>query len=205
LNAAALAAISALVGVVITALGTAYVSYSQRTAQIRNEHKLRAFERHLHHYERIFSTARSAQDALNDYAELLKRAAPDDPLLRQTLSIAAAAASEYSAAVDWRHNAGMAYLELRLEEQCLQARDLLINWIAHPRVGVGNVISIKHEDKIERISSKRAGRLEAGSYSELRIQRRTIVTPAVGDERSIRRIDTALSKVIIELKEVLAY
>ena len=201
-----IAVITGVGAALVTAVTTALVAYGQRTAAIRNEHRLRAFERHLTHYERIFSTARSVQDSMGDYVAIQGRATSgDDPMLRQLLEIMAFSANAYNTAVDWQHNSGMLYLDIKLEEHCLNVRNLLTIWLAKQRVTSGNVVSIASDSKIRYLSTSEAKKLTAGDYRELRVQETFIVAAAPGDQKLASQIDKSLSQVIAELKAVLAY
>jgi hypothetical protein len=96
---------------VVAALASLAVSFYQRTSTLQNERRGRAFERHLAQYERIFVAARSTLDAFRDYEAVdLRVSDRSDPFLRQLLAIVTDLALQYCAAVDWRHNSGMAYL-----------------------------------------------------------------------------------------------
>jgi hypothetical protein len=64
-----------------------------------------------------------------------------DPFLYQLLAIATDSAQEYCVAVTWKHNPGMLYLDITLEERCLRVRGLLLKWLAIRRVHWGEVAS----------------------------------------------------------------
>lgn len=138
--AAELALLGGILGTLITALSAASIAYFQRRTAIQEEHRLRAFDRHLSAYEQIFTACRSVLDALNDYAAVDGNAADRaDPFLRQVLDILRSSAYQYCAAVDWRRSPGMAYLDLPLEKKCLRLRDLLLEWLSRSRLSYGDV------------------------------------------------------------------
>jgi hypothetical protein len=206
MNAAVVAAISAFGGAIVAASASVVVSFSQRLSSLRNEHRLRAFEKHLSHYERIFVTARSAQDSLHDYAAIDGKVTDrSDPFLRQLLSILSTAAHDFNTAVDWRHNSGMLYLDVKLENLCLHARDLLIAWLSVQRVFTGDIAFVRLFDKVRQIPVVEIAELEIGDYHELLIESRLVVLADPGDQRLAAQIDKALTRVILELKDVLAY
>jgi hypothetical protein len=206
MNTTVLAVSGALAGALVTAATAMVIAYYQRTGAMRDAHRLRAFERHLTSYEQIFTTCRSMLDALNDYL-IIDRNVDDrsDPFLIQLLEILRDRAYRYCIAVDWRHNAGMAYLELKLEETCLHLRDLLLEWLSLPRIYHGNIITIKREGNVETISPDALRRLDIGAYEELRIERLNLLTSTSGDAKLIHDIRAAGTSVIKELKEVMAY
>ncbi|MFJ2768721.1 hypothetical protein [Streptomyces sp. NPDC087300] len=190
----------------VTALASVVAFAYQHRATRRDEHNLRVFDRHLSQYERIFVTARSTLDALRDY-EIVTRRARDrsDPFLSQLLSIVSLSANQYCVAVDWKHSSAMAYLDIDLEEKCLHARDLLIRWLSQRRVAHGDIAFCRRGETLSPIALRDIPRLRVGDYRELIIERRVVVTPAAGDRRLIADINQALSKVVKELKKVMAY
>jgi len=111
----------------------------------------------------------------------------------------------YCIAVDWRHNSAMAYLNLRLEKQCLIARNLLLDWLSRSRFTDGTLVYIVRGGTAMRIDSSRVRKLPVGSYDELRVETRTIVTAHPKDRRQAKKINRSLGKVVAELKEVMAY
>lgn len=197
-------------GVVGGALATAIASFSvamyQNRSQLHREHRQRAFEQHLRHYESIFATARSTQQALRDLEAVRQRAVDAaDPFMKQLLSIAADRADAYCVAVDWQHNPGMAYLDLKLEGQCLRARELLLDWLSVPRVTTGDIAHVRRNGAFAPLSLRGVRTMRRADYSELRIERRPVVLFDAADERRLEVIDRALTKVIKELKGVIAY
>ena len=173
---------------------------------MREAHRVHAFERHLEAYERIFVTVRSVLDALNDYELISARVANSpDSVLEQLLDILNNCAYQYCTAVDWRYNASMAYLDLRLEERCLKLRDLLLRWLSGQRLATGDILSVYRNDEAEEISARRARALRIGDYQELSIEKITTVTDAPGDARLKRNIRRTATSVIKHLKDVMAY
>jgi len=206
MNAAVVAAISAFGGALVAATASVLISITQRLGAVRNEHRLRAFERHLSYYEQIFVTARSAQDSLHDYLAIdAKVTDRSDPFLRQLLAILSAAANEFNTAVDWRHNSGMLYLDLKLENLCLHARDLLITWLSVQRVYTGDIVLLRTNDVVRQIPVSEVADLAIGDYHELIIKSRLVVLSQPADHRLSAQIDRSLTRVITELKDVLAY
>jgi hypothetical protein len=206
MSGASLAVLAAIGGGLITALSAAAISYYQRASAARDAHRLRAFERHLAAYERIFVTCRSTLDALNDYVAVDKQVSDrSDPFLYQLLEILRDCAYQYCIAVDWRHNTGMAYLEMKLEERCLRLRDLLLQWLSGPRLFYGDIATIRREGRKVSISTQAVRNLHVGDYQELIIERRTIVSSGPGDAKLIADIREAATSVIKELKDVMAY
>lgn len=206
MNGAVYAVIGAIGGGLITAITTAAISYYQRTSAMSDEHRVRAFERHLTSYERIFVTVRSVLDALNDYESvdrLVKNRS--DPVLQQLLDILSDSAYQYCMAVDWRHNPGMAYLDTKLEETCLHLRDLLLQWLSDSRISYGDVITIRRNGEVDELSPRQVNTLRVGDYEELRIERGIIVVHAPGDTRLQHNIRSISVSVIKQLKAVLAH
>lgn len=199
-----LAAFGATAGALVTAVATILLSLHQGRRSLESERRAHAFERHLSQYEKIFVAARSTQDSLNDYRTIERRVSDrSDPFLRQLLAILADSSYQYCVAVDWRHNPGMAYLDIKLEKQCLRTRNLLIQWLSRQRIVSGDIAFIKTEGAVSPISLRRIHALRVGDYQELRIERRTIVTLDPEDLKLISRIDRELSSVIVELKAVM--
>jgi len=200
------AALAAIGGVLISAFASILAIQYQHQVTERNEHKRQALERHLSHYERIFVSARSVQDAVRDYRTVSDRVTDrSDPFLRQLLAIVSKSAYDYFFEVDWRHNPGMAYLDLKLEGKCMRARDLLIQWLSRPRIATGDIASVRVAGRFTRRSLSSVQSLKVGDYEELRIERQLLVTPAAGDTRLLAELDTAFTAVIVELKAVMAY
>lgn len=198
--------LGAIVGALISAVSSAALVYYQRRNDQRNEHRRRAFENHLPHYESIFVSARSVQDALHNYLKIEQRQLIDyDPFLEMLVEILKDACYRYCIAVDWRHNSAMAYLNLRLEKRCLIARNFLLDWLSRSRFTDGALVYVVRGGTAIRIDSSRARKLSLGSYDELRIETRTIVTPHPKDRRQAKKINRSLGRVIAELKEVMAY
>lgn len=203
---AELALLGAILGTLITALSAASIAYYQRRTAMREEHRLRAFDRHLSAYEKIFTACRSVLDALNDYAAVDGRAVDRaDPFLRQVLDILRTNAHEYCAAVDWRRSPGMAYLDLALEKKCLRLRDLLLKWLSRSRLAYGDLAAIDRGDGLTRISIPEVKRLGIGDYRELRIERRPVVLRAEGDLKLIAEIRKVATEVIRDLKAVMSH
>ncbi len=176
MNGATIAILGAIGGGIIASVTTVGIAYYQRASALRDAHRLRAFERHLPQYERIFQTSRSTLDALNDYISVEKRASSrSDPFLHQLLDILSDCAYQYCLAVDWRHNSGMAYLDMKLEERCLHLRDLLLLWLSKRRISYGDITTIRHGGKVETIPAQAVRSLAIGDYEELRIERREVV------------------------------
>jgi hypothetical protein len=201
-----IAALGAIGGAVVTALASVVITFYQRRSALENEHRLRAFERNLPHYERIFIAARSTQDALRDYVSIEKRISDrSDLFLRQLLSIVADWAHQYCVAVNWQHNSGMAYLDIRLEEKCLRLRNLLLLWLSRQRVSSGNVAFIVNNGVPSPILLRKVRSLQPGDYQELRIEKRIIVTPHSDDQKMISNIDRMILSVIADLKAVMSY
>lgn len=206
MSGAEFAVLGAIGGGVITAMSAAVISYHQRAGALRDSHLLRAFEKHLEAYERIFVTCRSMLDALNDYVVVEKRVSDrSDPFLSQLLDILHDCSYQYCIAVDWKHNPGMAYLDMRLEERCLRLRDLLLLWLSVPRRSYGDIAAVRRNDRTVVVSSQDAHRLDIGDYQELIVERRLIVSSAPGDTRLVADIREAATSVIKELKAVIAY
>jgi hypothetical protein len=204
--AAELALLGGILGTLITALSAASIAYFQRRTAIQEEHRLRAFDRHLSAYEQIFTACRSVLDALNDYAAVDGSAADRaDPFLRQVLDILRSSAYQYCAAVDWRRSPGMAYLDLPLEKKCLRLRDLLLEWLSRSRLSYGDVATIDRGSGLERISIPEVRRLGVGDYRELRIERRAVVLRAEGDLKLIAEIRKVAAEVVRDLKSVMSH
>jgi hypothetical protein len=206
MSSAAFAAVGAVIGGLVTALSALVISYIQRTGAQRDAHLRRASENHLAEYERIFVSCRSTIDALNDYVIVERNSQRrDDPFLFQLLDILKANSYGYCVAVDWRHNAAMAYLDLALENKCLHLRDLLLEWLSVSRIKTGEVISVRFGDTERLISAREAMALQAGDYHELIIESRPVVIAGPGDGKLISDIRIAASAVIGELRAVMAY
>lgn len=205
MSGALFAALGVMAAAIVTAVATVLVPLQQGRRSLERERRAHAFDRHLSHYEKIFVAARSAQDAFNDYKAIEQRVSDrSDPFLRQLLAIVAEASYQYCVAVDWRHNPGMAYLAIKLERQCLNARNLLVQWLSQPRITSGDVALIKKNGTLSPVPLGSVRALNLGDYQELRIERRMIVTPDPKDLKLVHLIDKALSSVIGELKAVMA-
>ncbi len=203
---ALVAAIGALGGALITAAGSWLVVWTRHRTAVHNDHLRRAFEKHLGRYEKVFVNARTAQDSLRNYATISGRVDDrSDPFLFQLLTIATDAAQEYSTSVTWSHNPGMLYLDIKLEEKCLRARDLLLTWLAVPRVHWGDVASIRVDKAYVPIPLERVAHLRPRDYRELRLETRRLVGKDRHDARRLQEIDGALTAVITDLKTVMAY
>lgn len=203
---AAFAAIGAISGGLVTALSALGITFFQRRSSLRDSHLLRAFERHFGEYEVIFASCRSVLDAVNDYA-VIEASVQDrsDPFLFQLLDILRDSAYKYCLAVDWKHNAGMAYLELGLEEKCLGLRDLLLEWLSVSRVTYGDSASIRHKGNVRAVSMEEARNLGYGGYTELILERRQIVVRGASDPKLIAEIRAKARTVVKEMKAVMAY
>jgi len=200
------AAVGAISGGLVTALSALGVTFFQRKTSLRDSHLLRAFERHFGEYETIFASCRSVLDSINDYV-VIEASATDrsDPFLFQLLDIVRASAYRYCRAVDWKHNPGMAYLELGLEEKCLRLRDLLLEWLSVSRVTFGDSASVRQGDVVRPVSVDEARNLPLGSYAEFVLERRQIVVRGPADPKLITDIRAQARIVIKELKAVMAY
>lgn len=204
--AAQLALLGGILGALITALAAGFIAYYQRRSALREEHRIRAFERHLAAYERMFAACRSAQDALNDYVAVERRAADrSDPFLRQVLDILRTCAYQYCTAVDWRHNPGMAYVDIALEEKCLRMRDLLLLWLSTPRLSHADIATVRRNGVVSSLSPEEIRRLNVCDYQELRIERRVAVLARDGDPKLISDIHGVASMIIKDLKAVMSH
>jgi hypothetical protein len=205
-TAAGFAVLGGIFGALITALSAVVIAYYQRRTALREEHRLRAFERHLPAYEKMFSACRSVQDAMSDYVMVDSRAADrSDPFLRQVLDIFRTVAYQYCTAVDWRHNHGMAYLDINLEEKCLHLRDLLLLWLSRPRVSFGDIATVKRDGVMSRISEREIQQLTACDYQELRIERKSMVLHHANDAKLIQEIHGTVAVIIKDLKAVMSH
>jgi hypothetical protein len=205
-DTAGFALLGGIIGALVTALSAVSIAYYQRRSALREEHRIRAFERHLAAYERMFAACRSAQDALNDYVTVERNAADrSDPFLRQVLDILRTCAYQYCTSVDWRHNPGMAYLDIALEEKCLHMRDLLLLWLSRPRLSYGDVATIRRDSLVARISEQEIRRMRSCDYQELRIERKVMVLRHDGDAKLISEIHEAASVIIKDLKAVMSH
>ena len=172
----------------------------------RNDHLQRAVEKHLDQYERVFVSARTAQDSLRNYMAISNRVDDrSDPFLFQLLAIATESAQEYCVSVTWTRNPGMLYLDLKLEERCLRVRDLLLAWLAVRRVHWGEVASIRKDEEYLPIPLARVKSLRPGDYRELRFETRRLVLWDAADVERLKEIDGLLSRVIRDLKTVMSY
>jgi hypothetical protein len=99
----------------------------------------------------------------------------------------------------------MAYLDLRLEEKCLQLRDMLIAWLSKTRLSYGDVYFVKQDGEFRSASPEEIRRLSDCYYEELRIERRPIAVHGQGDRKLIVEIQSAGSSLIKELKAVMSY
>lgn len=206
MTAAGFAVLGGIFGALITALSAVIIAYYQRRTALREEHRLRAFERHLSSYEGMFSACRSVQDALNDYVRVDSRAADrSDPFLRQVLDILRTVSYQYCAAVDWRLNSGMVYLDLDLEEKCLHLRDLLLLWLSRPRVSYGDITTVNRGGTISRVSKQEIKELADCDYRELRIERKSMVLHHDNDARLIHEIHGTATVIIKDLKAVMSH
>jgi hypothetical protein len=190
----------------ITAVSAAVIAFYQRSSTLREEHRLRAFDRHLAAYERIFTACRLVQDALSDYHVMdLNVADRSDPFLRQVLDILQACADQYYSAVDWRHNAGMLYLDTELEDKCRHLRELLRTWLSQPRLSHGDVVTVRRDGKLTAISAGELRHLGKCDYQELRIERKIVAVHDPADARRIPEINKVAAEIARDLKAVLAH
>jgi hypothetical protein len=204
-NPAAFAALGATGGAFITATCSMLVFWVGQRKTLQNDHMQRAFEGHLERYERVFVSARTAQDALRNYQAISGKVTDrSDPFLFQLLTIAEIACHDYCVAVTWSHNPGMLYLSVQLEGECLKARNLLLKWLAVRRLHAGEVAFVKKADAIKPIPVQAVTKLR-GDYRELRIETKRLVLKENDEEKRLQRIDRSLSKVILELKKVMSY
>ena len=204
--AAELALLGAVLGALITVLSVVSISSRRRSSAFREEHRIRALERHLVAYERMLAACRSVLDALNDYVLVDKNAADrSDPFLRLVLDMLRTCAIEYCTAVDRRYNLGMAYLDIKLEERCLRMRDLLRLWLSMPRITYDNVATVRRNGVVSRISAQEIRRLDTCDYEELRIEGQTVALRHSGDPRLISDIREAASAIIRDLKAVMSH
>lgn len=89
-DAPLIAVLGALGGSLVTGVASLGGLLHQSRSQGAREHRQRVFERHLAHYERIFATARSAQDAFQGLDAVYEDVRdPADPFLGQILTITA--------------------------------------------------------------------------------------------------------------------
>jgi hypothetical protein len=190
----------------ITAISAVAIAYYQRRSALREEHRLRAFDRHLPAYERIFTACRLVQDALSDY-RMMDRNVTDrsDPFLLQVLDILRACADQYYSAVDWRRNPGMLYLDTELENKCRHLRELLRTWLSQPRLSHGDVVTVHRNGKLTVISSGELRLLSKCDYQELRIERKIVVVPDTDQHRRILEINKTAEEIVRDLKTVLAH
>ena len=206
MTSAAIAAIGAVTGALITGCLAAGLAFFQHATTQRDEHRRRAFERHLADYEMIFVTCRSVLDAFNDYDRVNQRASDrSDHFLRQLLKILHDRCYEYCIAVDWRHNRGMVYLDLRLEENCLRLRDLLLRWLSGTRLRSGDLAFVRRGGEFVSVPASEIRALSACDYQELRIERRLIVADSASDRKLISEICESTSSLIKDLKAVMSY
>ena len=205
MNPAAFAVLGATGGAFITATCSMLIFWVGQRKTLQNDHRQRAFEGHLDRYERVFVSARTAQDALRNYPAISSKVTDrSDPFLFQLLTIAEIACHDYCVAVTWSHNPGMLYLSVQLEEECLKARNLLLKWLAVRRLHAGEVAFVKKADAIKPIPVQSVTTLR-GTYRELRIETKRLVLKENDEEKRLQRIDRSLSTVILELKKVMAY
>jgi hypothetical protein len=203
---AAVAVFGAIGGALVTGACSILIFLVRRRTTLHNDHLQRAFVKHLDLYEQVFVSARTAQDSLRNYRLISGRVDDrSDPFLFQLLAIATDSAREYCVSVTWNHNPGMLYLDRKLEENCLNVRDLLLRWLAVRRVHWGEVASIRKNEEYLSIPPERVTGLKLGDYRELRLETRRIVLKDVDDARRLKEIDRALTVVIADLKTVMAY
>jgi len=206
MSAAVFTALGVAGGALITSVSSVIILLFQRRSALHNEHLLRAFEKHLSDYEHVFVSARTVQDSFRNFKAISERVTDrSDPFLFQLLEITASSAHQFCVAVNWTHNPGMAYLDLDVENKCLKARDLLLEWLSNQRIHPGDVASVRRNGTFEPLPLARVGALEVGDYQELRIETQLLVEEAPGDARRYADIDRAMSAVIEKLKAVMAF
>jgi hypothetical protein len=190
----------------ISALSAFVIAQYQRRSTLREEHRLRAFDRHLAAYERIFTACRLVQDALSDYQMMDRNVTdPSDPFLRQSLDILRSCADQYYSAVDWRHSSGMLYLDMELEDKCRHLRELLRALLSQPRLSHGDVVTVRRNGEPKVISAEDLRHLGECDYQELRIERKIVVVRDADDERRLVQINKAAAEIVKDLKAVLAH
>jgi len=128
-----------------------------------------------------------------------------DPFLRQVLDILRTCSHQYCSAVDWRHNPGMAHLDIGLEEKCLRLRDLLLAWLSKSRLSHGDIATLRRNGVVTGISAHEIRQLGDCDYQELRIERVTIVARDAGDAKLISDIKKAATVVVRDLKAVISH
>ncbi|WP_203727542.1 hypothetical protein [Paractinoplanes durhamensis] len=203
---AVFAVLGAAGGASITATCSMIIFLVEQRKKRQNDHMKRALEGHLDRYERVFVSARTAQDALRNYRAISGKVTDrSDPFLFQLLIIAEISCHDYCVAVTWSHNPGMLYLSIELENECLKARNLIHKWLAVRRLHAGDVAFVKRADEVEAIPLAAVAKLGAGDYRELRIETRRLVLEEDGEAKHFAQIDRSLSKVIVELKKVMSY
>ncbi|MDQ1394659.1 MAG: hypothetical protein QOF30_3636 [Acidimicrobiaceae bacterium] len=199
--------VSAASGALVPTLGSVTMMLISRRREVRDRHVSRALDVHLEHYEGIFVAARSLQSAIDDY-EAVSATAVDrfDVFLPQMLAIVKSAASAFAVSIDWRHNRGMYYLPLALETECLELRDQMNRWVAAPRLSNGYVFETRFAGKpARRAAAEEVWRLPLGSYSELRIITRRMVSHDSPELVALlRKIQRDLGRLISHLKGVIA-
>jgi hypothetical protein len=196
--------VGAVGGATITAACTALIFWIRHRTALRNEHLSRAFDRHLERYEKVFTSARTAQESLSNYGRISNSVTDrTDPFLYQLLTIATASVQDYCVSVTWTHNPGMLYLDIELEQKCLEVRNQMQRWLAIRRVYWGDVAAIRTGDMYESIELEQVRSLSVGSYRELRLETRRLVKEE--DPGRLGEIDRGLSVVIAELKAVMSY
>jgi hypothetical protein len=206
MNAAAFTALGLAVAALITAMCSIIIFMIGQRRSVQNDHLQRAFEKHLDRYEKVFVSARTAQDSLRNYRAVSGKVDDrSDPFLFQLLAIAENACHDYCVAVTWSHNPGMLFLGKRLEETCLRARDRLLKWLAVRRLHLGQVAFVRRGDDLEGIPVDAVAALALGDYRELRIETRRLVFEEDNEAKRLDDIDQSLTKVIAELKKVMAY
>ncbi|HEY7261536.1 MAG TPA: hypothetical protein VH589_08650 [Trebonia sp.] len=204
--AAELALLGGILATMITALAAILIAYYQRRSALQDEHRARAFERHLAAYERIYEACRSVQDALNDYVVIDRNAADrSDTFLRQVLDILRTCAYQYCSAVDWRYSPGMAYLDIVLEEKCLRLRDLLLAWLSKSRLSHGYLATVRRDGLVTGTTVQEIRKLNACDYQELRIERETVVVCHKDDAKLISDINKTAAAVVKDLKAVISH
>jgi hypothetical protein len=75
----------------------------------------------------------------------------------------------------------MLYLDMELEEKCRYLRELLRTWLSQPRLSHGDVVTVRRDGKLTGISAGELRQLAKCDYQELRIERKIVVVPSVGN------------------------
>lgn len=199
--------VSALGASVISAVASIAALVISQRREVREEHLRRAVDQHSEHYARIYRAARNLEVSIKDFGALNDAIADrSDPLLRQLLAIVRFEAHQFSREVDWRHNSGMFYLPMKLEQSCLALRTQLDTWLSIPRVHTGVLATVTDIDgtvsRVSFASRQSSPRL----YRELRLENTRMVLDESAQSIAIRiDLERMLSSVIRDLKSVISY